>query len=96
MAKSSEDKLAVLIDADNAQHSIIDKLLAEISNYGTANIKRAYGNWTSSNLIGWKEALHTNAIQPIQQFNYTTGKNSTDSALRMDAVNWDKPQTLLP
>lgn len=87
MASSNVDKLAVLIDADNAQYSSIDALLAEVSNYGSANIKRAYGNWTSNHLSGWKDALHTLAIQPIQQFSYTTGKNSTDSALIIDAMD---------
>ncbi len=61
-------KLAVLIDADNAQASIIKELLTEVSTYGTASVKRAYGDWTTPNLKGWKETLHLMAIQPIQQF----------------------------
>lgn len=81
------DKLAVLIDADNAQASIVKELLAEISRYGTATIKRAYGDWTTPNLRGWKDVLQAHAIQPVQQFGYTTGKNATDSALIIDAMD---------
>jgi len=87
VASSNNDKLAVLIDADNAQASIIQELLAEVSRYGTATVKRAYGDWTSTNLKGWKDVLHKMAIQPIQQFSYTTGKNSTDSSLIIDAMD---------
>lgn len=84
---ATQERLAVLIDADNAQASIVQELLAEVSRYGTATIKRAYGDWTTSNLKAWKDVLHTMAIQPIQQFRYTTGKNSTDSALIIDAMD---------
>lgn len=87
MANAHNDKLAVLIDADNAQASIINELLAEVSRYGTATVKRAYGDWTTPNLRGWKEVLHTAAIQPMQQFSYTTGKNATDSSLIIDAMD---------
>jgi uncharacterized LabA/DUF88 family protein len=87
MATSNNEKLAVLIDADNAQASVIQELLAEVSRYGTATIKRAYGDWTTQNLKGWKEVLHKLAIQPIQQFAYTTGKNSTDASLIIDAMD---------
>jgi uncharacterized LabA/DUF88 family protein len=87
MANANNDKLAVLIDADNAQASLIHELFAEISRYGTASVKRAYGDWTTTNLRGWKDVLHTMAIQPIQQFSYTTGKNSTDSSLIIDAMD---------
>jgi uncharacterized LabA/DUF88 family protein len=80
-------KLAVLIDADNAQAATIKELLAEIATLGTASVKRAYGDWTTPNLRGWKETLHAMAIQPIQQFSYTTGKNSSDSALIIDAMD---------
>lgn len=80
-------KLAVLIDADNAQPSIIEGLLAEIAKYGTANVKRIYGDWTSTKLRGWKEHLLQHSIQPIQQFGYTTGKNATDSAMIIDAMD---------
>ena len=87
MATNTNQKLAVLIDADNAQASVIQELLAEVSRYGTATIKRAYGDWTTNNLRGWKDVLHTMAIQPIQQFSYTSGKNATDSALIIDAMD---------
>lgn len=87
MAANNNQKLAVLIDADNAQVSVIQELLAEVSRYGTATIKRAYGDWTTQNLVGWKEVLHTMAIQPIQQFRNTVRKNATDSALIIDAMD---------
>ena len=87
MATNNNQKLAVLIDADNAQASVIQELLAEVSRYGTATIKRAYGDWTTTHLKGWKEVLHRMAIQPIQQFSYTTGKNSTDASLIIDAMD---------
>jgi len=87
MATNTNQKLAVLIDADNAQASVIQELLAEVSRYGTATIKRAYGDWTTQNLRSWKDVLHTLAIQPIQQFSYTSGKNATDSALIIDAMD---------
>lgn len=80
-------KLAVLIDADNAQPSIVDDLLAEIANYGIASVKRIYGDWTSPSLKGWKEVLLQHSIQPMQQFAYTKGKNATDSALIIDAMD---------
>jgi len=79
--------LAVLVDADNAQASVIAELLAEVANYGTATVKRAYGDWTTPNLASWKDVLHVHAIQPIQQFRYTTGKNATDSALIIEAMD---------
>jgi uncharacterized LabA/DUF88 family protein len=85
--QSSPSKLAVLIDADNASASLIEPLLEEIAKYGTANVKRIYGDWTSTHLNGWKDKLNKFAIQPIQQFRYTTGKNSTDSALIIDAMD---------
>lgn len=80
-------KLAVLIDADNAQPAVIEGLLGEIAKYGTATVKRIYGDWTGPQLKGWKDALLKHAIQPIQQFRYTTGKNATDSALIIDAMD---------
>lgn len=83
----SNAKLAVLIDADNAQPSVIKGLLAEVSAHGVASVKRAYGDWTSASLKGWKEVLHLWAIQPIQQFSYTSGKNATDSSLIIDAMD---------
>ena len=87
MPSPTTDKLAVLIDADNAQSSIIGDVLTEVARYGTATIKRAYGDWTTPNLNGWRETLHRLAIQPIQQFRYTIGKNATDSALIIDAMD---------
>ena len=81
------NKLAVLIDADNAQPSIVEGLLSEIAKYGTANVKRIYGDWTLPGLKGWKEVLLQHSIQPIQQFGYTSGKNATDSALIIDAMD---------
>jgi uncharacterized LabA/DUF88 family protein len=84
---SEADNLAVLIDADNAQASVISDLLAEVAQYGTASVKRAYGDWTTPQLGSWKEVLHVHAIQPVQQFRYTTGKNATDSALIIDAMD---------
>lgn len=87
VAGTNNERLAVLIDADNAQASMASELLTEASRYGTATIKRAYGDWTTPNLKGWKEVLHRLAIQPVQQFSYTSGKNSTDSALIIDAMD---------
>jgi uncharacterized LabA/DUF88 family protein len=87
MADPDNTRLAVLVDADNAQAAIVEDLFTEISRYGTASVKRAYGDWTTPNLRGWKDVLHTMAIQPIQQFSYTTGKNSTDSSLIIDAMD---------
>jgi uncharacterized LabA/DUF88 family protein len=81
------DRLAVLIDADNAQPGIVDSLLAEIANYGIASVKRIYGDWTSPSLKGWKEVLLQHSIQPMQQFAYTKGKNATDSAMIIDAMD---------
>src|SRR5580700_2759904 len=80
-------KLAVLIDADNASPAAIDGLLAEVAKYGTAHVKRAYGDWTGTSLRGWKEQLLDQSIQPIQQFAYTTGKNATDAAMVIDAMD---------
>lgn len=81
------DKLAVLIDAENAQPSIVDGLLVEIANYGIASVKRIYGDWTVPGLKRWKEVLLQHSIQPIQQFSYTKGKNATDSAMIIDAMD---------
>ncbi len=87
MAHEHATKLAVLIDADNAQPAIAEALLAEVAKYGTAHVKRAYGDWTSTHLKGWKEQLLKQSIQPIQQFGYTSGKNATDSAMIIDAMD---------
>ena len=80
-------RLAILIDADNSNPARLPQLLAEIAKFGNASVRRAYGNWTSGHLGGWKNGLLTHSIQPIQQFNYTTGKNATDSALIIDAMD---------
>ncbi|MET8050258.1 NYN domain-containing protein [Streptosporangium sp. NPDC005286] len=87
MVSENAAKLAVLIDADNTQPAIVEALLAEIATYGTAHVKRAYGDWTGASLGGWKERLLAQSIQPIQQFAYTTGKNATDAALIIDAMD---------
>jgi len=79
--------LAVLIDADNVPHSCIRGVMEEIAIYGTPTIKRIYGDWTSPNIGGWKRALLEHAITPVQQYGYTTGKNSTDSAMIIDAMD---------
>ena len=87
MAMDSAGTLALLIDGDNARPKIIAGLLAEIANYGTASVKRIYGDWTKPNLNGWKECLLEHSIQPVQQFAYTTGKNATDGAMIIDAMD---------
>jgi uncharacterized LabA/DUF88 family protein len=83
----NSQRLAILIDGDNAQPSLIEKMLSEASKYGTVTIRRTYGDWTTSNMGGWKDTLQTHAIQPIQQFRYTIGKNATDSAMIIDAMD---------
>jgi hypothetical protein len=87
MPSENTARLAVLIDADNAQASITEGLLAEVAKYGTAHVKRAYGDWTLPNLKGWKDQLLAQSIHPIQQFAYTKGKNATDSAMVIDAMD---------
>lgn len=87
MTVETTARLAVLIDTENATPKIVPELLAEISKYGTASIKRGYGDWTKSNLNGWKKCLAEQAIQPIQQFANTPGKNATDGALIIDAMD---------
>jgi uncharacterized LabA/DUF88 family protein len=83
----AQRRLAVLIDADNAQPTITEGLLKEVAKYGVASVKRIYGDWTTPNLSGWKLLLLEHSIQPIQQFRYTVGKNSTDSAMIIDAMD---------
>ena len=83
----SESKIALLIDADNAPASKIEAIVSEIAKYGVANIRKAYGNWKSSNLKTWEECLHEYAIRPVQQFDYTKGKNATDAAMIIDAMD---------
>ncbi|MFB0920340.1 MAG: NYN domain-containing protein [Oscillospiraceae bacterium] len=80
-------RLAVLIDADNAPRDCLKSVMEEVAIYGTPTIKRIYGDWTSPNVGGWKTSLLENAVTPIQQYGYTTGKNSTDSAMIIDAMD---------
>ncbi len=83
----TEKRIALLIDADNAPASKIEVILAEIARHGVANVRRAYGNWKSQHLVGWEKCLHTWAIRPIQQFAYTSGKNASDMAMVIDAMD---------
>ncbi|MFC1984450.1 NYN domain-containing protein [Chloroflexota bacterium] len=85
--ESEQQKFAVLIDGDNAQASLLSQILAEVSKVGLITIKRIYGDWTTTNMNSWKDSLHKYAIQPIQQFKYTIGKNATDSAMIIDAMD---------
>jgi uncharacterized LabA/DUF88 family protein len=80
-------RIAVLIDADNIPSSNVKAMMEEIAKYGTPTFKRIYGDWTKPNITGWKNVLLENAITPIQQYGYTTGKNSTDSAMIIDAMD---------
>jgi len=80
-------RLAMLIDADNAQPSVIEGLLAEVAKYGVASVKRIYGDFTSTRMTQWKQALLKHSISPVQQFAYTSGKNATDSSLIIDAMD---------
>jgi uncharacterized LabA/DUF88 family protein len=80
-------RLAVLIDGDNAPRDCLQGIMEELAIYGTPNIKRAYGDWSSRNLSGWKQSLLDNSVTPVQQFAYTKGKNSTDSAMIIDAMD---------
>lgn len=84
---SPQRRLAVLIDADNAQPSVIEGLLAEVAKFGIASVKRIYGDWTSSIHTQWKQSLLKHSINPVQQFAYTKGKNATDSSLIIDAMD---------
>ena len=87
MSEERDLRLAVLIDADNAPRSALGDVMAEVAVYGTPTIKRIYGDWTPPNLASWKPLLLENAITPVQQYGYTTGKNSTDSAMIIDAMD---------
>ena len=79
--------IAVLIDGDNAQPKLIKAILEEVSKYGKATIRRIYGDWTTQQMNGWKETINQYSISPVQKFSYTTGKNSTDSSLIIDAMD---------
>lgn len=83
----TQARLAVLIDADNSQPSIIEGLMDEIASHGIASVKRIYGDWTDTKLKGWKNVLLEHGLHPMQQFAYTTGKNATDSAMIIDAMD---------
>lgn len=87
MGELNDLRLAVLIDADNIPYSNVKVMLEEIARYGTPTFKRIYGDWTRPNLSGWKRILLENSITPIQQYGYTTGKNATDSAMIIDAMD---------
>ena len=82
-----ESRIALLIDADNSPASKIDEILDELAKEGVINIRRAYGDWKSPHLKAWEAVLHEYAIQPMQQFAYTKGKNATDSAMIIDAMD---------
>ena len=84
---SDSRPIAMLIDGDNAQPSLIEHVLAETAKYGVVTTRRIYGDWTTPQMSGWKDSLHSHAVQPMQQFRYTTGKNATDSALIIDAMD---------
>ncbi|GAB3551224.1 NYN domain-containing protein [Arthrobacter tumbae] len=84
---TDEKRIALLIDAENAPASKIDVILAEVARYGTANVRSAYGNWKSPSMQPWEDTLHTYAIRPIQQFAYSSGKNASDMAMIIDAMD---------
>ncbi|KRC04275.1 hypothetical protein ASE11_04265 [Hydrogenophaga sp. Root209] len=82
----SEPHIALLIDADNSPATKIDAILTELSTFGVTNVRRAYGNWKKNELKGWEEKLHEHAIRPMQQFDYSKGKNASDMAMVIDAL----------
>jgi hypothetical protein len=84
---NGRQKIAVLIDGDNAQSSLLPQMLVEAGRHGQVTVRRIYGDWTTSNMNSWKETLNFHAFQPIQQFRYTVGKNATDSAMIIDAMD---------
>ena len=84
---SRENRIAILIDGDNAQASLIEQIVVESSRYGNATIRRIYGDWTSTSMKSWKDTLNSYAFQPFQQFSYSVGKNATDSAMIIDAMD---------
>jgi uncharacterized protein (TIGR00288 family) len=85
--ENTKFNIAVLIDGDNAQPKLIKEILEEVSKYGKATIRRIYGDWTQSQMNGWKEIINQYSISPVQKFAYTTGKNSTDSSMIIDAMD---------
>lgn len=80
-------RIALLIDCDNVSHNSIEGVLEELAKYGMVNVRHAHGDWNSPSLSGWIERLHPHAIRPMQQFAYTKGKNATDSAMIIDAMD---------
>lgn len=88
MPNPDEQKLAVLIDADNASKGDLRAIFEEIAKYGTPTVKRAYGDWAAPQLVGWKDILLENGAVPVQQYAYTTGKNATDAAMIIDAMDF--------
>ncbi|AHI33461.1 MAG: NYN domain-containing protein [Marinobacter sp.] len=80
-------KIALLIDCDNVSHQSAEGVLQELAKYGAVNVRHAHGNWNGPQLSGWIEKLHSNAIRPVQQFAYTTGKNATDASMIIDAMD---------
>jgi len=87
LSSSSRHKIAILIDGDNAQANLLPQTLVEAGKYGLVTVRRIYGDWTTSSMNSWKDVLNFHAVQPIQQFRYTIGKNATDSAMIIDAMD---------
>ena len=87
LSSYTENKIAMLIDADNVSHRNIKEMTDELARFGNLTIKRIYGDFTKPSMNGWKDVLLENAINPIQQYNYTTGKNATDSSMIIDAMD---------
>ncbi len=86
-SEDNDRRVAILIDGDNAQATLIEQMLVEAGKFGSATIRRVYGDWTTPNMNSWKDILNIHAFQPIQQFRYTVGKNATDSAMIIDAMD---------
>ena len=84
---SNKNRIALLIDCDNVSHNAVEGVLEELAKYGMVNVRHAHGDWNNPSLSGWAERLHPNAIRPMQQFAYTKGKNATDSAMIIDAMD---------
>src|SRR5512142_1217597 len=87
LANPPRHKIAMLIDGDNAQAGLLSQMLVEAGRYGQVTVRRIYGDWTTVHMNSWKETLNFHAFQPIQQFRYTIGKNATDSAMIIDAMD---------
>ena len=87
LSSLSRHKIAILIDGDNAQANLLPQILVETGKYGLVTVRRIYGDWTTSSMNSWKDVLNYHAVQPVQQFRYTIGKNATDSAMIIDAMD---------